>query len=111
MDCSPTRGWGWGGGGGVHAACQSSSPAAQPVSLVMYAHDPQEESLRMARAPEVQEQLHRTPDVDLPPVGGATAIGDEGSAACRLQEFDNLMTGGAAVGAAEAEQSIMRIQC
>lgn len=99
MDCSPTRGWG--GGGGV-----------QPASVLGIVHDdPQEESLRMARAPEVQEQLHRTPDVDLPPVGGATAIGDEGSGACRLQEFDNLMTGGAAVGAVEAEQSIMRIQC
>lgn len=65
----------------------------------------------MARATEVQEQLHRTPDVNLPPVGGATAIGDEGSGECRPQELDNLMTGGAAAGAAEAEQSIMRIHC
>lgn len=66
------------------------------------------------RANEVQEQLHRTlnsPDVDFPPVGGATAIRDEGGGVCRLQELDNLMTGGAAVGAEEAEHSMMGIQC
>ena len=51
-----------------------------------------------------------SPDVDPPPVGGATAVEDEGSAVCRLQELDNLMTGGAAVGAEEAEHSIMGIQ-
>lgn len=68
----------------------------------------------MVRATEVQGQLHRTldsPDVDLPPVGGATAIRVEGGGVCRLQELVNPMTGGAAVGAEEAERSIMGIQC
>lgn len=68
----------------------------------------------MVRAIEVQGQLHRTlnsPDVDLPPVGRAPAIRDEGGGVCRLQELDNLMTGGAADGAEEVERSIMGIQC
>lgn len=63
----------------------------------------------MVRANGVQEQLHRTlnsPDVDL-----QTAIRDEGGGVCRLQELDKLMTGGAAVGAEQAERSIMGIQC
>lgn len=45
------------------------------------------------------------PDVGVP------AIGDVGRGAGRLKELDDLMTGGAAVGAVEAEHGIMGIQC